>query len=519
MKKPYYLVTGLCAAGLLTGFTAKRLTRKSAPTPQETQSEHVNERRPLHKESADLHAIPESGKPTAAIKSGPRSSDTLDDIIALDDKDNYARLALWMLDASEQDIAAYWQHYRQQKNRSNEINDLIFINWTRLNPQGAIAAATNTPDEHYAWWAWACHDPRAALAAVLSDNPKRLNNVTWSIGEFHGEWLRKHFDEIPENGRDMAIQGLVKWDDKANPEEILKFLKEHNAGFDNRIFGSLIRKDPWGAFDWIQENGTTQRSRYGGRQDVMDAFVKTMSESHPDVLERIAQQTPSGEMKRKMEAALFENLLKTDPEAAIEQAKSTKAPLIAAQRLAAAGMSLIGSDPERSFELASRMFALGSGALSSGYEVKYPNGGSSRGSSNEEATQFTNALLAKDPARMMAMVKPTDNPHGSTSFTQLAGNWAQQDLPGYANWVNSQSDPIIRESAAQTLINQLQNDGQFTDAADWAMSLNHRTREGYLSTVVHNWQRSNPDEAREWLEAADLPEQEKQNLQQYLNRQ
>lgn len=507
-KNRTFLLAGLCVAGFLCGFAGKRL---AGGGPDAASGAHAagNHETRAAAETADDPPASTRPKPGAAKASTLRSTDTLETILALGDQETYGRLALWMLDASEQDIAAYWQSYRQKQDRSNDIADLIFINWTRLNPQGAIAAAAGTPNEQHAWWAWACHDPQTALATVLATKPDRLNNVAWGIGEFHGDWLRAHFDEIPEDGRRMAIMGLTKWDDGAEPLDTLKFLKEHDAGFNTGIFNSLVRKDPWAAFDWIQESGGKETSKYGGTYDTMSTFVKTMAEVHPDVLERLARQTPSGELKRKMEAALFDNLLLTDPEAAIEQAKATKAPRIAVERLAAAGLSLVAKDPDRAFEMAESMFATSPDALMSRTTVTYPNGGSSSEADNEEASRFMNALLAKDPARVMAMNPPQSDasPHGSSGFSQLAGKWAEQDLVGYSEWVNQQTDPAIREPAAIAVINQLQGEQQYADAVEWAMSLN-RSREGYLRSLYRNWSRTNPDEALQWLESSNLPETE-----------
>jgi hypothetical protein len=454
-----------------------------------------------------------------------RSSDTLESVKALEGKDLYARLALWMVDASEPEIAAYWHHYRQQEKRQNEITDLIFINWTRIDPRAATTAAKGTSDEHYAWWAWACHDPKTALETAIAENPDRVNNVTWGIGEFHKDWLREHFDELPENARNNALQGMAKWDDGEDPMATLEFLKEKGYGFHAGIFKVLIRKDPWAAYDWIQANGSSAQSQYGGSFDAMGAFVVTVGEQYPEVLKRIADQAPSGEMKRKLEAVLFANLLKTDPEAAIEQAKTTEAPMIAAQRLAAASMSLIGTDPERAFELAGDLFACDSAALGGFMNVETPGGGSGWGSGNPAVEQLMDALISKDPARAMAMnlswveetlagPKAHELPP-TREFSQLAMKWAEKDIGAYSDWVKGQQDPKVREPAAAALINQLQQGQQYEDAAAWAMSL-EQSRFHQVQNVVMNWRENSPDDAVQWLESSELPAAEIQQIKTSL---
>jgi hypothetical protein len=513
-KPPVFLFLGICATGFLCGFAGKYMARDrqhAGPDNQVTGNNGI-----LSTMENGSGQQSDAKAKSGGIKSSLHSSDTLETITALDDASLYGRLALWMMDASERDIAAYWQNYHQRKNRSNDINDLIFINWTRLNPQAAISAAAGTGDEQFAWWAWACHDPKASLAAAIATNPDRVKNVAWGIGEFHPDWLRQHFNEIPESGRGNAMSGMTKWDDKTDPMATLAFLKEHGNGFDRGIFKSLVLKDPLAAYDWIQNKGNMMQSRHtSDGYDLMGTFVTTISEQHPEVLERLAEQTPSVALKRKMEDALFKNLLKTDPEAAIEQATATKAPKIAAGRLAAVGMSLVDTDPERAFEMAKNLFGVCPYALNWQTVVRYANGEGNWGAPNGDVNQLVDALIAKDPARVMGMMNPqgVDACGYSSDFLMLAGKWAERDLTGCANWVNGQTDPVIRDSAAVAVICILQEQEQYAEAADWAMSLEKHAQQRMLLNI---WQGKNPDEALKWLESSDLTEQEKQNIRKSI---
>ncbi len=511
-KSPFPLIFGLCAVGFLTGFVSKRLTASS----HATESGPAIVKRSSSRENAgaaDDASVPSAGKakPAAAKLSNLHSTDTLETLAALDADSLYARLALWMMDASEPEIAAYWATVKD-KDRKNEITDLIFINWTRLDPQAAIAAVAGTGSEHYAWWAWACHDPKNALAAAIAANTDRVNNVAWGIGEFHGDWLREHWGQIPESARRNAIQGMVKWDDTDKPEEILEFLKKTGNGFNQGIFATLIRKDPWAAYDWIQKNGGTISRQYGSSDNAMDLLVKTMGESQPDALQRLADQTPSGEAKRKMEAVLFENLLKTDPEAALEQAQTTQAPRVAAERLAAVGLSLAQTDPDKALEMTQKLFAAYPGALEGMTWVKTPNSTSGSGGRVKVVEDLVNGLMEKSPAKVLEMVTPAadgSSPH-ENAFSTLAGKWAQQDLVAYTNWVNQQNDPNIRDQAASVVVSQLTQQKHFEEALDWAMS--SEKSKSNLFNIVYQWNRSNPADAKAWLESADLPDSQKENL-------
>lgn len=510
------IILGLCAAGFFGGYAGHRAISSAAKAKDGISHQAATE--PKRDQSSGAGAPENPRRPAAkATPSTLKSTDTLETLAALDDKSLYARLALWMVDASEQDIAAYWQGYREKPGRENDITDLIFINWTRLDPAAAIAAAAGTKDEHHAWWAWSCHDPKAALSAAIARNPDRVNNVTWGIGEFHSEWLREHFDEIPESGRDNAFEGLDKWDDHPDPLEILKFLKDKGKGVDRDIFETLARRDPWAAYDWIEENGARQSGPYGGSYDLLEGFIRTVGESAPEVLQRIAEQTPAGEMKRKFEAAVFDSLIKSDPDEAMKQALETKAPIIATDRLANVGLNLVSTDPDKAFELARAMFDKNPNALNLTTTIRYENGGSSYGGSNETVNRLMASLLAEDPDRVMAMVSPSRvEQMGRSAFQQLAGIWSDRDVEGYAHWVNRQTDPAVRDSAASVLINRLQTDDNYSEAVEWMMSLQQPARASRLPYLIQNWSRNNPEEARQWLESAALPDEQKQNIRKLL---
>lgn len=510
------LISGVCGAGFLCGFSGRRMSGGDDPPPAAASA-------PLRtKASRTTTREPADGNAAAAAKTSKpktsklRSSDTLETLLALDDASLYSRLALWMMDAGKEDIEGFWQAYRQRKNRSNDINDLVFINWTRLDPQAAIAAAKGTADEHYAWWAWACHDPKGSLTAAIAENKDRVNNVAWGIGEFQADWLMKHFDEIPESGRSNALRGLTKWDDTDKPLEVLEFLKKHDGGFNQGIFATLTRKDPWAAYDWIRNNESTIDRYYGSSDSAMQQLVKTMGETQPDALERLIAQTPSGNAKRQMESVLFDNLLKTDPEAALAQAESTKAPRIAAERLAAVGLAVVRSDPDKAMELTKKLFDAYPDALNATVWVRYPNGATGSGSSIRQVEDLVDGLMESRPDKLLEMLpaKTGDNRSGGRAFSELAGKWADRDLAGFTNWVNTRTDPEVRDRAAGIVVDQLAQQHQYEEAVEWAMS-SEKTK-GSLFNVFYQWNRTNPAEAGAWLESADIPADKKEEYSKML---
>ena len=362
-------------------------------------------------------------------------------LVALDDATLYVRLALWLVDASEPDIAAFWKSYGTRKKSDPEINRLIFIHWTRFNPQSAMAAAVGTDAEFHLWRAWAGHDPQAALHAASGAGQSALRYVAYGIGQFQPDWLRMHFDELPEAAREDAFMGLISGDSGGKPLETLNFLKDHERGFNKSAFKDLVAQDPWAAYDWLRENPSMLTSNDGGGTEAMDILVKNLGESQPETLRRLAEQAPSGEFKWKMEAELFKNLLEADPEAALAQAKATKAPVIAAERLAAAGLTLVQKDPEQALEIARSLFTICPNPLNTETRIEYKGGVSTWGGSQPEVGSFIDALIAKSPAELLEMVPPGGTPSQveNSAFAIVSHMWADRDLASYTQWVNQQS--------------------------------------------------------------------------------
>lgn len=483
----------MCTCGLLLGYT---VNRKEKDTPQ--GSGPTKDSRSARPES---HEAISSASPLAPPLPETRSAESLETLIALGGDATYAGITTWLLDADAREIAAYWEASKDGK-LDGDKQRLVFLNWTRLDPQAAIAAVTGTDKAGMAWWAWAASDPQAALSAAGGD---RLTDVARGIGEFQPKWLMEHFDEMPEEAKQPSLNGLLTWKENEDPVATLDFLKQQGIPFNAALFRTLARKDPWAAFDWLQENSGTEPG--GGAVDIL---VDTMKSGHPEDLERLAAMTPSGAMKRKMEDAIFSNLLATDPEAAREQAKAMEAPLMAAARLAQVGTSLLATDPERAFGIGADILAASPDHLAP--LMRIDDIAWSTGESSAET--FMDSLMIKDPVRTLDMTT-AGMKDGSTTFRTLCGKWADRDLPAFAEWVNRQTEPKVRDAATGQVISRLTSLGQFQEAAEWAVRGSASTP-GHLHHIASEWGQSNPAAASEWLESVDIPENVRENLKTYI---
>lgn len=511
------LVGGICLVGFLLGFAGKR----NSDPPEFLEADGVSRPIGMGDDAKDRIfqrlAVPGEDSAVSPI-STLRSADTLETIISLDGADLYRRLAVWLLDAGESEIAAYWHHFKQPPDRPDDVAELIFIHWTRLNPQAAIAASVGSSAEDMAWRAWACHEPGASLhAALATENPDLVASVVRGIGEFQGAWLRKHIEEIPEKFRRESMEGLLGPHQADAPQEVLDFLKTHGKRFDRHVFSNLVRQDPWAAHDWMKNNAAIMTRYCGSRDLAVELLAQTMAETHSETLKRIADQTPVGEAKRRMEAALFSNLLKQDPEAARAQAEATPSPRIAAERLAAVGLHLAQSDPASALPLVEKLFDTFPSALGGSISINYPNGMRWTGSSITDAEPLVNLLMHEMPETTLESVSTDTQGKVKTSapLQKLAGIWAKNDLPAYAAWVNQQTDAKIRDPAIRVVVDELTTRQNYQEAAEWARS--SPGGELSISNVLYHWNRSKPGEAKAWLETADIPTEVKNKYKRIID--
>ena len=510
-KSSSLLLAGACAAGLVTGIAGKRLFPGSAAA----ESGGV-EARAVAADSDDAQVAGEDfqdfsrdGKKPGKNAEQPRSIDTVESLLAISDGTLYQRLALWLMDATEEEIAEFWQVYQKEdaSQRSRDINDLVFLNWARLNPRGAIAGA-GPSGAQYAWWAWACHDPKGSLAAAISVGGDRLKEVAFGLGEFHPDWLREHFKELPEEARQKALAGLVKWDDAQDPLTTLRFMDEHGLDGSAGTIRSLARKDPEQAIDWAMN--------YRGRTIGMLEFVaRTLASERQEELRRLIDGAPSGEAKLKMEAALFGNLVKTDPAAALEQARSTEVPRIAAGRYAALGIVMMKDDSGKALELARDLFTKCPDALDFRNSVDLPDGSTSFQVEIPGMNEFTDQLLVKDPASTLEMVLGLPVKDTRSILGNFSGKWATRDLEAYSAWATQQTDPRIRDVAAHVVSDRLTARGHFEEAAEWAWSGSGAGND--LEQVMSRWKEADADAASRWLESSAISESLREAASKYLD--
>jgi|GEM_PF-1612217 len=487
------VVTSLAMAtlGYLTGSLGKQF--RTADSSQEENADTV----PL----SNRGHVANDGVP-----SGIKSSDTIAALADIPAAHLYDRLALWLLDASASEMQEFWTSYTAREDRTNDLNDLVFINWTRVDPEAAIAAAEGTEFAKYPWWAWACHEPEKALSEVLArypgqENRARIGEVAWGLGEFHPNWLRENLDDLPEKWmRDHALLGYVKFADTENPRESIEFLKSHGGNIDQKTIAAFGREDPLAAYQLALElKGNDGNYRY---QELPDQLVDSLAADDPVLLDHLLAHVKSPQGKIKIQRKQFEGLLKRDPAAAEEKAKELPKGWAKEDQLAALAKHHFKDNPDKAIEIAALMLKE-NGNPNSRITWIYHEGSASGGAAgNNPIPDLINQLTTSHGEALIEKVLAEEGSYATVGYA-----WAQQDLPGFAAWANKQDDPDIYQSSASIVISKLTEKAHYSEAMDWAESL-HKEESPSLPYPTRNtyqqWFQANPEEARAWKEKASL---------------
>jgi hypothetical protein len=468
-----------------------------------------------------------------------RSADTLETLrqLPLDSPDLYRRLSLWLLDASKEDVAAYWQTFSQHDGFPNEIADLIFINWTRIDPKDATQSLVGSKYEHYAWWAWACHDPKGALDAAMTTNPDRINNVTWGIGEFHHKWMMEHFDEIPERNRSNAIQGLSKWGDREDPLALTDWLQSKRmlVYAMTSIFQSAIKRDPQAAFDWLLKNrNSLARTMMDGGRSMITAISENIAQQDPIALDSLIARATDEPMRRQIEEIQFDQIVQNDPEAALAKAEQTKSKNQALEQYAKVGLKLADTDPDKAFDILKKIAANNPGLTYITYTSStFGSGlGSEQSTQSEDIVELCSKLFELDPARavgiQLSQNEETEESSNQKSIQRQTGDvlwnveninvgsdespaqsWANSNPEAYAEWLNQQTDETIKQKGAEILIEKLRENSRYEEAIVWQMD----TQRESISSTYKQWYEIDPESAMLWKQQADLTDNEKRTIE------
>ena len=450
------------------------------------------------------------------ILSTIKSTDTVATLSKLPASELYDRLALWLLDASPSDMQEFWNEYSLREDHTNNLNDLVFINWTHIDPEAAIAAANGTDFARYPWWAWACNEPQKALTEVLArhgepGNRDRIGEVMLGLGEFHPAWLREHIDELPEEWmRDHALMGYTKWPDSENPRESIEFLRKRGLKVDQESLTSFALESPLAAYELALELQDENGPNHGNK--LTEQLIDSLARQDPALLDHLLDHAKSPQRKLEIQRKQFEGLLKIDPEAAHDRVQNMPDSWARQDLLAIMAKHYALTDPQKTLQYAAEIFHSKRNPTSRSSLVFHRDGATGLGNFSKEIIQLRDDLLKSHPKEFIEALLPKGDGKGG-QYQSIASEWARIDLPALAEWTSGQEDPRVYRASAREVVYGLIGNKHFEEAMEWAESIDVANDPDGLhfpfeiNQTFSSWLESDKKGALDWKENAELSQE------------
>ncbi|MCW1922109.1 hypothetical protein OKA05_06060 [Luteolibacter arcticus] len=461
-------------------------------------SRHFHESPPQESTATQAASAPGTGGQTSSgvpIKS--RSTDTVESLLGLDDHSLYQRLALWLLDADETGIRAFFERYQNLPEADEDVLKLLFARWTKVDPAGAIRAATATYLEGLAWWAWTLNDPELAVREVPEDF---FDEVMQALARFHPERVEAALAAHPEFSIRSDREEIARELAASDPGAALQLLREHDGESENEVIEEWTRQDPHAALAWLEEHP----DRTDGSFE--EGFLEALEKEHPELLAELAARARSGKLKWELEGAAFRHLVKEDPAAALAMAEATESLRVKAERLAALGREAIAADPQQALARFAEVFQTLPDAADRTAYVRFADDSDNGGDGGDAIAgldDFVEELVATDALAAM----DTAVRHGTEMAKVVADEWSSEDVDGLSTWLLEQPPGPIRDQGVNSVVHKLANSSDFAAAIRWESEISGAdARSEARRKILTWWVPEEPDAAKAWLESADPSE-------------
>lgn len=466
----------------IVGFAAGRLVPRAEPGGEPVGS------------ASSVASAPQTSASHSASFTPPElpvSTETIESLLRYNNNELHAPLALWLLDASAAQIGEFWSSYLKRGQPKDSIRDLIFAEWARRDPRAMLAAAKRDGEEVAAWWAWAKVDPDVALAAAEGQPDEIRNTVIRGIVAGDPRRGLEMLEKDPKLAELVDVWALADFAEKKDPRGGIDFLLSLGGGYAlDSSFKHFAGKDPHAAFAWLAERSENVW--------LLKLFVERVQLDDPAILKEIAAGQAAGSMKRSLEGAIFAQLAASDPAKAMDEARATGSPRVAAERFALLGSQLLkGNKPEEALELLGELLAKCPDApiRSQPFLLPEKEGSSSHGSVTG-VPELLRGLAEWNPrATMDAMLEAG----AATSIGDVGREWFKTQPAEFTAWWEQQQDPEVADFGASLLSQSLRTEKDYAGAVAMATRItDEKSRFFSLGQSFHEWVKADRAAALQW---------------------
>lgn len=252
------------------------------------------------------------------------------------------------------------------------------------------------------------------------------------------------------------------------------------------------------------------------KQNALYAFLNQASSQDPEEAFRVLASESQDRQGYRHYQNLFQKWAKEDPDAAIAKLSQIKGTNNLQQAMQGIALALVTSDPKRALDMLEGMPPGQSrGNMLASITSAWMNHDSDAAiawinslppADKSKAIQnITWQLGQENPAKAAALLAsfPVNN-QTSHQFSQLASQWAQQDLDAARKWVESLPDGRTKEQAMSGIIGTLAQTDPVKAASVFGDSVVNNQNSHQVGMIVGEWIKTDQTAALAWLDSLDL---------------
>ncbi len=264
------------------------------------------------------------------------------------------------------------------------------------------------------------------------------------------------------------------------------------------------------------------------KQSALYVFLNQAASEDPEEAFRVLAFESANSQGYAHYHNLFQRWAKDDPEAAIAKLSLIKGTSNRQQALQGIATALVASDPKRALDM---LYGMPPGQSRTSMLASITSAWMSRDSDsaiawidNLPAADKSKAvqngiwqLAQENPAKAAALLSsfPANN-QTSHQFSQLASQWAQQDLEAAQKWVESLPAGRTREQAMSGIIGTMAQTDPVKAAAILGGVVVTNQNSHQVGMVVGEWIKTDQTAALAWLDSLDLRGSARMNVQSQI---
>lgn len=356
----------------------------------------------------------------------------------------------------------------------SELQRVLFEEWSKRDPDALISALSKTD------------------GLPVPENWRR--NFATSLIEKDVERGLRLMSEWNVENHGPRMTGVKKWA-AANPRHAAEFALAHPAGYATRMIMETIgkewaRTDPAGALDFAG----AKRGEFGGL--LASSVLKTWADRNlTEASEWLSKSDNT--TRNRLSPAFVEGWAKYDAASALKWSEANLTGTALANAAAGVVKGAVEVDP------------IGAAALVTSMAPSKARGDAAAVVMQKWMPEYSsNKPVDKEATAWLAKLDPETIGH---VLGEVQWRWSEADTKGFAAFVSTLKPEKVPWNTYSTLARSMARQNPI-EAMSWAQELPEARRMSASMDVLGEWQRSQPDAARQWVDELPLKDSRREAL-------